>query len=600
MRPPKKDDARLGRRRRLIGGLLALTLSSIAYINVFNNPFVYDDYETVVANPSLADLSNIIFVLVHSPFRPVVNISYALDRGIWGFWAPGFHLTNVVLHAMVVGLLYAFILRALSDTWVRVSGGNLDWRDPGRFDAWAACTAATMFGVHPLMTEAVAYVSGRSELLVGVFFLSAMLCGRAALVAPLSANVGRRRVRLIRSTIATIVFGVLALFSKESGAVLPFVLFLYDQLIIPDSAERRRWRLLHLFVPAFALICAAAVVRYVFFPLPVSASGAAPLLSLLTQSIVIWRYLGLLFWPDGQSIMHGVHFVTSLGDIRAWTALGAIVLLVYASLKLRRVAPLVPFGLLWFVAVIAPSSSVVALREGMAEHRAYLATAGIAIAFARPGMLLFGALSRGKVGLPESYASALVLLAALLTTLTLTRNEVWSSPVQLWAEAVERSPGMWEPRYALGDVLRQRGRCLEAIPHYRLVVHLRPTNRDAFTNLGICLAQTGHLQEAELAFKRTVDLDPGYARAYTNLGALSIVAGNMDAARDYYLHALAVEPRNVLARMQLAHLYEATYHDYHAAARMCGEAGAIAPATPGVVECVQRNQKLAGTNDGAR
>ena len=95
MRPPKKDAARLGRRRRLIGGLLALTLSGIAYVNVFNNPFVYDDYDTVIANPSLADLSNVMFVLVHSPFRPVVNISYALDRGIWGFWAPGFHMTNV-------------------------------------------------------------------------------------------------------------------------------------------------------------------------------------------------------------------------------------------------------------------------------------------------------------------------------------------------------------------------------------------------------------------------------------------------------------------------------------------------------------------------
>ena len=136
MRPPKKDAA-LGRRRRLIGGLLALTLSGIAYVNVFNNPFVYDDYDTVIANPSLADLSNVMFVLVHSPFRPVVNISYALDRGIWGFWAPGFHMTNVLLHAMVVGLLYAFIVRALSDTRVRVSGGSLDWRDPGRFDAWA-------------------------------------------------------------------------------------------------------------------------------------------------------------------------------------------------------------------------------------------------------------------------------------------------------------------------------------------------------------------------------------------------------------------------------------------------------------------------------
>jgi Flp pilus assembly protein TadD len=157
---------------------------------------------------------------------------------------------------------------------------------------------------------------------------------------------------------------------------------------------------------------------------------------------------------------------------------------------------------------------------------------------------------------------------------------------------------MWEPRYALGDVLRQRGRCLDAIPHYRVVVQLRPSNRDAFTNLGICLAQTGHLEEAERAFRKTLDLDPQYARGYTNLGALAVVAGNMDAARDHYLHAIAVEPRNVLARLQLARLYETTFHDYHAAARMCGEAGSIAPATPGLAECVERNRKLA--QDGGR
>jgi tetratricopeptide (TPR) repeat protein len=243
---------------------------------------------------------------------------------------------------------------------------------------------------------------------------------------------------------------------------------------------------------------------------------------------------------------------------------------------------------------------VVALREGMAEHRVYLATAGFAVAFARIGMLLFGALSRGRVGLPESYASALVLIAALLTTLTLTRNDVWSSPVALWAEAVERSPGMWEPRYALGDVLRQRGRCADAVPHYRLVVQLRPSNRDALTNLGICLAQTGNLQEAERAFRRTIDLDPNFARAYTNLGALAIVSGNIDAARDRYREALAVDPRNVLARLQLARLYETHYRDYGAAANLCAEVGAIAPATPGVVECVERNQKLAAAANGGR
>lgn len=586
----------LGRRQRLIGGVLALTLAGIAYANVFNNPFVYDDFDTVVANPSLVDLSNIRFVLGHSPFRPIVNISYALDRAIWGFWAPGFHTTNVVLHMIVVALLYAFMLRALSDTRVRVFGGVVDWRDPGRFDAWAACTAATIFAVHPLMTEAVAYVSGRSELLAAVFFLSALLCGRAAIVAPLSANVKRRRVRLIRSSIATVVFAVLALFSKEIGAALPFVLFSYDRLVIPGTAEGRRWRTLHVFLPAFALIAVLATIRYLFFPVPVSATGAPPHLSLLTQAIVIWRYFGLMFWPDGQSIMHAVHWVTSPADPWGWFALVAIVVLVMASLSLRRVAPLVPFGVIWFFAVLAPSSSFVALREGMAEHRVYLAAAGLAVALARKGMLLFAALSRGKSGLPESYASALILLAALLTSLTMARNHVWASPVLLWAEAVEQSPGMWEPRYALGDVLRQRGRCVEAIPHYRVVVQLRPSNREAFTNLGICLAQIGRHQEAERAFRKTLDLDPGYARGYTNLGALALVEGKVDDARDHYLQAIVVDPRNVLARLQLARLYETSYHDYHAAARMCGEASSIAPTTPGIAECVERNRKLAQDN----
>jgi hypothetical protein len=596
VRAPRKGAEPRGRRQRLIGGLLALTLAGVAYANVFNNPFVYDDYDTVVANPSLVDLSNVRFVLGHSPFRPVVNVSYALDRAIWGFWAPGFHTTNVILHMIVVGLLYAFILRALSDARVRVWGGNVDWRDPGRFDAWAACTAATLFAVHPLMTEAVAYVSGRSELLVGTFFMSALLCGRAAMVAPLSENIGRRRVRLFRSTIATVVFGVLALFSKETGAVLPFVLWLYDRLIIPGPAELRRWRTRCVFAPAFALVVAAVMFRFLFYPLPVSATGAPPLLALLTHAIVIWRYLGLMFWPDGQSIMHGIHYVTVATDFKGWFALTAIIMLVMAALSLRRVAPLFPFGVLWFFAVLAPSSSIFALREGMAEHRIYLPAAGLAVAVARSGMLLFAALSRGKKGLPESYASALILLVALLTSLTMVRNQVWASPVHLWAEAVEQSPGMWEPRYALGDALRQRGRCVEAIPHYRVAVQLRPWNRDAFTNLGICLAQTGHHQEAERAFRKTLELDPAYARGYTNLGALAVVEGKMDDARDHYLQAIAVEPGNVLARLQLARLYELTYHDYHAAARMCGEAGSIAPSTPGVAECVERNRKLAQDN----
>jgi Tfp pilus assembly protein PilF len=159
---------------------------------------------------------------------------------------------------------------------------------------------------------------------------------------------------------------------------------------------------------------------------------------------------------------------------------------------------------------------------------------------------------------------------------------------------------MWEPHYALADELRKAGDCNAALAEYEAVLKTNPAHRDATTNLGICLAETGHLEEAAAAFRRVLAIDPGYARAYTNLAIVAMLAGDSDGARDNYLHAIAIDHGNVLARMQLAKLYESTFHDYAAAAQLCGEARAIAPATPGVVECVERNRALAEAKNAGK
>jgi Flp pilus assembly protein TadD len=188
---------------------------------------------------------------------------------------------------------------------------------------------------------------------------------------------------------------------------------------------------------------------------------------------------------------------------------------------------------------------------------------------------------------------AVVVIACVLCVLTVMRNRVWADPIALWTEATRYADGMWEPHYALADSLREAGQCAAAVPEYRKVVALRPAHRDGHTNLGICLAQTGQLEEAEREFRAALTIDPSFARGYTNLGALALLGGDTTRARDFYRDAIEKDPNNVLARMQLASLYEKTFHDYHSAARMCGEARLLAPATPGVVECVERNQRLA-------
>src|SRR6187549_2694261 len=103
------------RELRVILGVAAVALAIAAYLNALDNPFVYDDTDTVLLNRSLVDLSNLWFILLYSPFRPVVNLSYAIDRAMWGYTSFGFHLTNIALHAVVVGLFFGWCTRAFAD-----------------------------------------------------------------------------------------------------------------------------------------------------------------------------------------------------------------------------------------------------------------------------------------------------------------------------------------------------------------------------------------------------------------------------------------------------------------------------------------------------
>ena len=557
--------------------LFSAALACAAYLNALDNPFVYDDHDTVIANRSLADLSNIRFILVYSPFRPLVNVSYALDRWLWGYRPFGYHLTSIGLHAAAVVLLYVWIRRILSD--------NGSARDTNM----AAFTGAALFAVHPMQSEAVAYVSGRSELLCAVWFIAALLLARDAILS------GSRA----RAAVAA-ACGLLAIASKETGLVLPLVLLAYDWLLRPgdDAARRRRlWRML---APVVAVLAAMVAYRLMTLRGVSGGSGMVPVLNVMTQAVVIWRYVGLIAWPGGQSIMHAVHRATSVVDPLAWVAISALVFASVAAFRLRKSYPLVSFGVVWFLIVLAPSSSVVPLREGMAEHRVYLASAGIFIAVAAFVSRWLGRDPGPSRMVRRALAGGLYAVLTVLCALTVMRNRVWSDPVALWTEASLHAESMWEPHYALADSLRETGDCTAALPEYRKVVALYPAHRDAHTNLGICLAQTGQLEEAERAFRRVLEIDPAFPRGYTNLGALALVAGDTTRARDYYREAIAQDPGNVLAHMQLASLYEKTFHDYHAAARMCGEARLLAPSTPGVVECVERNQRLAASAGAGR
>ena len=160
-----------------------MLLGGLVYANALNNPFVYDDYGLIVENRSLQNPFNLVTLYFQNVTRPLVNLSYAIDRALWGPSPSGFRAVNIVLHMFNVGLLYALAWR-LTEDWRsrrRPAEGLVVARPPV-----IAFTAAVLLAVHPMMTQAVGYISGRAEVLCGVFFLLALLSARRSLSGDLA------------------------------------------------------------------------------------------------------------------------------------------------------------------------------------------------------------------------------------------------------------------------------------------------------------------------------------------------------------------------------------------------------------------------------
>ncbi len=567
------------KQRAILCGL-AVSLAGLVYLTALGNPFVYDDYRTIVDNPSVRGVLNLWAVVFFHVFRPVVNVSYAVDYMVWGPGPFGYHLTSMLLHAANVGLLFHLTRQAAEDARAREAPRRVAGTDS---DA-VAFTAAALFAVHPLMTEAVAYASGRAEVLCGTFFLLGLAAMRMAL------QTGRARWHAL-----ALVLCALALGSKEVAIMFPVVVLLYDRWLIGGSTEvwHRRLRRLHAPLLGFLILVGAARLA-IFLWVETQPPPVPPWQYALMELEVIWRYLFLLVAPLSQSIVHTVREVTTPFDASALLAGAGLGILVLLAIRLRHREPLVALGVVWFLLLLAPSSSVIPLNEAMAERRVYLASCGFFMAVAATLNGAFARLADRGVGSGALARTALALVLAALSALTVARNLVWADPVTLWRDATRKAPDTWLPHYALGDALRTRGACTEAIPAYGNALRLRPQEPLVYTNLGACLIEVRQFTAADEVLASALRIDPHSVRAHNNRGVLAMLTGNPDEARRHFLEARARDPRHISSRQNLAALYETTYASPADALRLCQEIQHIAPRTAGVDECIRRNQGRLG------
>jgi hypothetical protein len=438
-------------------------------------------------------MRNLRALLLHDVTRPVISVSYALDRAIWGAAPFGFHVTSVLLHMLNVVLLF-HLARRLSDRQL------------------AAFSAAALFAVHPMMTEAVGYISGRSEVLCTTWFLGALLCGRRWLRGDGS-----------RWGVATVGLWICALATKETAAMFPFVFAAYDWLALPEEAGERRQRLLSVHLPLAAVAVVGGLVRVavlarIEYPGQVRVHWSYLLLNL----DVICRYLVLMVNPVGQTIFHSVKHLDGVFDPRAALAVGGVASILAAAWHLRRAEWLASFGVRWFLLALVPSAALIMLDQGepMTEHRVYLASSGL---FLAAGAAIAWIAAQMEDSSAWARRAAAALLAAVLVSFvaeTVTRNRVWADPVTLWGESVDLAPAHYRPRLLLGEALIDAGRNVEAVEQFQTAIRLKPTEPTGYVKLGRLFAAVGRTREARQQLLKAIEIDPRNAAARQTLSAL--------------------------------------------------------------------------------
>jgi protein O-mannosyl-transferase len=512
--------------------IVLATLAIVVYVNALHSPFVYDDRTEVVQNLAIRRLPDVRAVIQASPARPVVMLSYAVNYSIGQLDPFTYHVTNLSLHVVNVLLLFWLVLG------LRRSADDID-RQPTHGDTFAAFVAAALMAVHPLMTEAVGYVSGRSELLSGVFFFSALLCFRRAFI-------GRSRWYLPALTCFAI-----GLFTKETMAMLPVVLVAYDRLLIrpaPSVWRRRLWRL---HIPLLVVVAVGAAVRvWVYTIIEHTTAAGIDWRNALVELHVIVRYLFLLIFPASQSIIQPVRPITSVADWRVLTSVAIIGALIAVAVRMRRRLPAASVGVVWFFVLLIPSASLILLAsvgEPMSEHRAYLASAGFFMAIAVPVGRLIDAPGHGRRFTTMTVGVAVVL--ALLAAAAIARNRVWQTPLSLWTDAASKAPNTWMAVYGMADAHRTSGDYLNAVDAYRRAIALRPGEPEGYLALADSLLQLRRYESARQTLRAAVTRNPGEMRPLVALASVEErVFHNRLTALDLCRRAAAIDPANASAR----------------------------------------------------
>jgi tetratricopeptide (TPR) repeat protein len=498
--------------------LLIVVVGIVAYSNILQAPFIYDDRYHILENPRIRELWPPGQLVGHTS-RPVVLLSLALNYALGGLNPLGYHVFNIAVH-ILAGLVLYGILRRTFNAPVLSS----------RWHVASSCLAvliASVWVVHPLETESVTYTIQRGESLMGLFYLLTLYC---AIRVPGSPNASWWKCAAVTSCL-------LGMGSKGGVMITaPLIALLYDRTFVSRS-----WR--ELITQRWGFY-AALVATWISYPVMLSAApeewkesagfgyGASPLQYAMTQPKVILHYLRLSLWPDQLCLDYGWPLAGGAGEVLPYLLVlaGLIAATAYAC---RKKPALGFLGAAFFI-ILIPTSSFIPIADVAVEHRMYLSLAAV--------ITLIVTISFVLIQRPVYLWLAGGLVVILLTAATIHRNGDYSSKLAIWTDAVEKSPHNPRGQYDLGEALEENNNFPEAIAHYRLAIQENPNYADALTNLGHLLVVSGKATDSVPYLRKAIAIKPDLAAAHNNLALAFAEQGNIPEAVAHWEQAIKWKP----------------------------------------------------------
>jgi tetratricopeptide (TPR) repeat protein len=489
--------------------VICTVLVAVCYVNALPNAFILDDVLIVAANEHIRHIAPFQLLLQsywgdlnHAGiYRPLTMFSFSLEYPIWHLWAPGFRLVNLLLHTLN-GWLVFLLVNGLLESPV------------------AALASAVVYVVHPMQTEAVVSIVGRSELLAATFFFLAWFAFRKG-----------------RTGMAALAY-VFAVLSKESAITFPAIAML--DVALSGGGIRKvleSWR-------RFALLaaCGLAYLALRFHVLgglgiPPSGQyldGAMTLTQrFITSGRVFIQYLRLLIVPvrvTGDYDFNSIP-VATLRDWDAWLGLILVAALLGTAVWFAKKKPAITMGIgFFFIALLPVSSWIMPIALLMAERFLYTPAFGFALL---AGMAWAGIRDKGVRRVVAVGAVAVAI------PLCISHNYIWQDTLTFHENAVRIFPQNARARLGYGFALLRLNKTTEAVTQFEAGLKIKPASAPLLSGLATTVLRTdGRCDRVRPLLAQALSAEPGHWQSLWVLGDCFAMEGKTEQAEHSYRLAI--------------------------------------------------------------